>query len=279
MKRHCLVEQSDQGPIPMSTDSFETFHLKLRKFSLDDPWHLLWRSILNGLKQSNVWSIFVLGSIFLNYKEGPWSGQKWFQSVREAWCEFKKMAANNLQKDPLVKVVVERMERFGVEADELFQFLSDGNEPEFLHKKGGTVQPSRWWSWQDAMLDRLKRPVDIHIELLALLFSGISMGYLLNETTPVMCGLKYSDTDDLRGQARSASNLRSRCKNTLHAVTVSRYPLFMLLFFVCWLCTILIIYPILFHGFVLFGVWCILEPSIRGCLRMKHWFCRSWSMI
>ena len=33
-ERHTLVECSDQGPIPVSTDSFELHHLGLRKWPL-----------------------------------------------------------------------------------------------------------------------------------------------------------------------------------------------------------------------------------------------------
>lgn len=224
MERHCFIEQSDQGPIPMSAESFETHFLRLRKWPMEDPWHVLWRSILSGMKAAgpSVWSCFMLGCIYLNFKEGPWNGQKWFCTMKEGFSEWRQTVLSHLKKDPLVSVVVKRMERFGVEAEEMYNFLSsDDSTPKFLQTKGAAVQPSRWWSWQDAMLDRLSNPLDIHIELLVLLFNGIQMGYLLNDKTPILAGLRFTDSEDLRGQARSASNLRSRCKNTLHAVTAT----------------------------------------------------------
>ena len=220
MQRRCLVEQSDQGPIPMSTDCFETFYLKLRKWEYEDPWHLLWRSILNGLKGSGVYSVFSLGCIYLNYKEGPWNGHKWFQTLRESWADMRKTI--NVRKDSLVKVVAERLERFGLDRNEFFDLL-EKDDLSFMQRKGNTVAPSRWWSWQDAMLSRLENPLEIWAELTALLHHGVTTGYLIHDKVPVMCGLTPTDgllADDLRGQSRNAAQLRSRCKNTIHAVTV-----------------------------------------------------------
>ncbi|CAE7219595.1 unnamed protein product, partial [Symbiodinium sp. CCMP2592] len=113
--RKTLVECSDQGSIPMSVDSFELYHLKLRKMSLEDPFHAMWKSILGGLKASGKYACVSLCSIWLNLNDGPWNSQKWFVTTEEGWREFKGMVAAQGGSDPLLAAIHERSQRFGLQ--------------------------------------------------------------------------------------------------------------------------------------------------------------------
>ena len=98
--------------------------------------------------------------------------------MTEAWTEFVATADKG---DPLISATLSRMSRFGadngVTVDQLISDLKDGNS-NFLHRRGESVQPSRWFTWQDAMMKRLDNPADLHLQYLVMLFHGISMGDL-----------------------------------------------------------------------------------------------------
>ncbi|CAE7446872.1 unnamed protein product [Symbiodinium sp. CCMP2592] len=153
-ERHVLVESSDQG-------------------SLEDPLHSMWKSLLNGVKESNLYSVVSLSTVWLNLHEG-----KWWAEVTEAWTEFVATAD---KRDPLICATLSRMSRFsadhGVTLDDFMSDLAAGNS-NFLHRRGESVQPSRWFTWQDSIMKRLDNPADLHLQYLVMLFHGISMGYL-----------------------------------------------------------------------------------------------------
>lgn len=96
--------------------------------------------------------------------------------MTEAWTEFVATADKG---DPLIAATVRRMSRFGagVAVDQFLQDMRDGSS-NFLHRRGESVQPSRWFTWQDAIMKRLANPADLHLQYLVMLFHGISMGYL-----------------------------------------------------------------------------------------------------
>ena len=74
-----------------------------------------------------------------------------------------------------------RMSRFNVDHEIRHdEFMSDivAANGSFLHRRGESVQPRRWFTWQDSIMKRLEKPADLHLQYLVLLFHGISMGYL-----------------------------------------------------------------------------------------------------
>ena len=175
-ERRTLVECSDQGSIPVSVDSFELYHLKLRKFSLEDPFHALWKSIGNGVKSAGMYPVISLTGIWLNLNDGPWASEKWFVSVAEAWKEYKGIMGPN---DPLLSAVYQRTQRFGVDITfaQLKEDLLQGNFSA-LHRRGLQVQPSRWFSWNDAIGSRLENGSDLHLQFLLLVFHGLQLGFI-----------------------------------------------------------------------------------------------------
>ncbi|CAE7523314.1 unnamed protein product [Symbiodinium necroappetens] len=129
--------------------------------SLEDPLHSMWKSLLNGIKEAQLYSAV-----------------KWWAEITEAWTEFVATAD---KRDPLVCATLNRMSRFnvdhGIRPDEFMSDMAAANSS-FLHRRGESVQPSRWFTWQDSIMKRLENPADLHLQYLVLLFHGISMGYL-----------------------------------------------------------------------------------------------------
>ncbi|CAE7229497.1 hypothetical protein AK812_SmicGene47414 [Symbiodinium microadriaticum] len=126
----------------------------------------MWKSLLNGIKEAQLYSAVTLTTV------------KWWAEVTEAWTEFVATAD---KRDPLVCATLNRMSRFnvdhGIRPDEFMSDMAAANSS-FLHRRGESVQPSRWFTWQDSIMKRLENPADLHLQYLVLLFHGISMGYL-----------------------------------------------------------------------------------------------------
>ncbi|CAE7234468.1 mug158 [Symbiodinium sp. CCMP2592] len=222
--RPTLVEVSDQGSIPCSEDAFETFHLGIRKFMLEDPYHCMWKSLLNGIKKAGMYPAVSLTTVWLNLHDGPWASQKWYSSIAEMWKEYTGTFEAG---DPLFQQILARLKRFNVNmsARQLLIDMRRG-DVSFLHRRGNKVQPSRWFSWQTAFLARLESPGDMHLQFALLVFFGIQMGFLqksadagatLESLTESAAPAEESGT--MRRERLRRSNLQSRCKNTLHAVT------------------------------------------------------------
>ena len=113
----------------------------------------------------------------------------------KAWAEFVATAD---KRDPLLCATLNRMSRFNVDHGiRHAEFMSDmaAANSSFLPRRGDSVQPSRWFAWQDSIMKRLENPADLHLQYLVLLSHGISMGYLALFAKFIISRTKAEETD------------------------------------------------------------------------------------
>ena len=168
-----LVNVEDQSSVNCSVDSFEQQILKLIKWAIGDFCHGVWKDVLNAIKGSDCWVEFMLVCVYLNFHEGPWNTQKWWQTIKEAFAEAMSMIKEDSKLLHALLAMIRRdKQNDTLSAKEVLEGLKDAK---FLHKMGGGVSPSRWWTW---MAEMLERDSEIAEELLLLMFHGITDRHL-----------------------------------------------------------------------------------------------------
>lgn len=201
------------------------FEKKARCLWICDEYHNLWTSVGNACKDSGFSVVIKLVELVMNLNYGPWAGQKFYHEILEMSRRYLEAVDDD---DPLMVNLAEKVRRdMGSDHDFSEGFVSriidELAGARFLQIKGPHVSQTRWFDWMKGFRFWSTWWTLRHI---VLLFIGINLGWLTRHQGTVMIeALKGVRPAEGRPQTTAqakmdASQLRDRCKNSLHVCAV-----------------------------------------------------------
>ena len=220
-----LVCVTDQGPDLQSGSWFLQYAVKLRCLWLYDPRHRLIAEQEAGLREAGLAASIKLSEMLLSFQRGPWSEQRWFQTLSEESQEVLRSMLHEKDNYILAQELLPRIAReqqlpeAEVTVDCLAKLLAEAS----FRSSRGESNTSRWDSWHKGMEARLP---EFGLMLLVCMSYGFKMNYFEKNQGGDHARLGSSLTDEneqkeqLKTKAFKKENLFRNCQNKLHVVTM-----------------------------------------------------------
>ena len=160
-----------------------------------DSWHVLQNSLINAAKENQMMGMLRLTTTAMDAVFGPWSSQRWFETIIEGAAEALVFLRGPEAEDGLKRIRRSLLPRIAVERgwtefdDHEELALQALAESRFVRVKGERSQITRWFAWHrhfESWIGEASGHEDFPgqyqgewtLRLIPLLLIGLSMGFV-----------------------------------------------------------------------------------------------------
>ena len=193
--KRVLVQVEDSSTVSTCALWYSLYVLQSRQLWFPDSWHVLQNSLINAAKENQMMGMLRLTTTAMDAVFGPWSSQRWFETIIEGAAEALVFLRGPEAGDGLKRILRSLLPRIAVERgwtefdDHEELALQALAESRFVRVKGERSQITRWFAWHrhfESWIGEASGHEDFPgqyqgewtLRLIPLLLIGLSMGFV-----------------------------------------------------------------------------------------------------